>query len=431
MFVDRVRIQIRAGDGGAGVASFHREKGRPKGKPDGGSGGRGGNARIVADPDVASLLQYDRQPHWAADSGTHGKGDLRHGADGDDLTIRVPLGTLLRDDDGTLLADLVEPGQAVTVAEGGRGGRGNAAFVSPKRRAPSFSEQGEYGDRLWVTLELKLIADAALIGYPNAGKSTLIGRVSAARPKIADYPFTTLEPNLGVVELGERQFVLADIPGLIEGAAEGKGLGHEFLRHTERARVLVVLLDPTPIQVQSYTEQLNVLLGELEAHSPELLSRPRIVAVNKMDAVPDPAGIEAWAEESGGDVHLISAVDGEGLDRLMYAVADAVDLAVREAPDREGFVLHRPLPPSFGVTRRGEEWIVSGRAAERAVNLDDLTVPQAADFVAARLRRLGVDEALSAAGAQPGDDVRIGDLVFTYDPDATDEEDDELVGWER
>ncbi len=427
MFVDRVRIQARGGDGGAGVASFKRQKGRPKGKPNGGSGGSGGDIVVVADPDVASLLTYARQPHWTAPAGRHGEGELRHGARGEDLLLRVPLGTLVRDDAGTLLADLVEPGQRLTVAEGGKGGRGNAAFVSTARRAPTFAEQGEYGSRHWITLELKLIADAALIGYPNAGKSTLISRVSAAKPKIADYPFTTLEPNLGVVDVEGRHFVLADIPGLIEGAAEGKGLGHEFLRHTERARVLVVLLDPTEIQEDSAVDQYSTLIGELEAHSPELGARPRVVAVNKADAVGDRTEIDAWAAGVSFPVHLISGVTGEGIDRLMYAVADAVDLAERRAPDREGFVLHRPLPPSFAVNRRGGEWVVSGKAADRAVNLDDLTVPEAADFVAMRLRRLGVDEALAAAGAAPGDDVRIGDIVFTYDPedDAAEAGDDE------
>ena len=367
---------------------------------------------------MATLLAYARQPHWSAEAGTHGEGDLRHGKVGADLDIRVPLGTLVRDDAGTLLADLVEHGQRIRIVDGGKGGRGNAGFVSPKRRAPTFAEQGEYGGKAWITLELKLIADAALIGYPNAGKSTLISRISAAKPKIADYPFTTLEPNLGVVEVADRQFVVADIPGLVEGAAEGRGLGHEFLRHTERARVLVVLLDPTPIQTDDVATQLDVLTRELEAHSPDLAARPRILAVNKLDAVDDPEAVAAWV--SSNAAYGVSAVTGEGIDLLLYGVADAVDVAERAAPDREGYVLHRPLPPSFAVKRSGEEWVVSGRSAERAVNLDDLTVPEAADFAASRLRRLGVDEALAAAGAQPGDDVRIGSIVFTYDPDIED-----------
>ena len=422
MFVDRVRIRVKAGDGGAGVASFHRQKGKPRGKPDGGSGGHGGAVYIAADPDVATLLVYARQPHWAAESGTHGEGDFRHGRTGADLTLGVPPGTVVRDEGGTILADLVEPGQQVRIVEGGRGGRGNAALVTPARRAPTFAEQGEYGQDVWITLELKLIADAALIGYPNAGKSTLISRVSAAKPKIADYPFTTLEPHLGVVEIGERQFVLADIPGLIEGAADGKGLGHEFLRHTERARVLVVLLDPTELQADPVETQLRVLLNELEAHSPDLAARPRIVAVNKIDAAPDRDALAAWAATDEPGVRLISAVTGEGIGGLLHTIAATVDDATKAAPDRQGFVLHRPLPPSFSVRRVAGEWLVEGRAAQRAVNLDDLTVPEAADLAAMRLRRLGVDDALASAGAEPGDDVRIGDLVFTYDPDRIDED---------
>ncbi len=422
MFVDRARIEVRGGDGGAGVASFKRRKNLPKGKPNGGSGGRGGAVVVEADPDVPTLLRYARQPHWGAESGTHGEGELRHGRNGADLVLPVPPGTTVFAEDGTLLADLVEPGSRIVVSQGGRGGKGNASFVSPGRRAPSFAEQGEFGDREWITFELKLIADAALIGYPNAGKSTLISRVSAAKPKIADYPFTTLEPNLGVVEVGERQFVLADIPGLIEGAASGKGLGHEFLRHTERAGVLVILLDPTTLQDDDPETQYDVLVAELAAHSPALATRPRIVVLNKIDAVGDRDGVTGWADDRDLRIHHISGVTGEGLDGLLYDLVDTIDISHRQTPEREGFVLHRPLPPSFSVSRRGETWLVEGRAAERAVNLDDLTVPEAANFAAARLRAIGVDDALERAGAEPGDDVQIGDLVFTYSPEATEPE---------
>ena len=421
MFVDRVRVEVKGGAGGAGVASFLRQKSRPRGKPTGGSGGRGGDVVIVADPDVASLLSYARQPHWSADSGTHGEGDLRHGRHGGHLELPVPLGTVVRDGEGTVLADLVDPGQRVTVARGGRGGKGNAAFVGRAHRAPSYSEQGEYGETASINLELRLMADAALIGFPNAGKSTLISRLSAAKPKIADYPFTTLQPHLGVVEIGDRQYVLADIPGLIEGAAEGRGLGHEFLRHTERASVLVVMLDPTAIQEADIDTQLAVLRNELRLHSPDLAARPQIVVITKADLVEGP-DLRGAGDEP---VHRISAATGEGLDELSYAIADAVGVVERTAPDREGFVLHRPLPPSFTVRRQGEVWVVEGRSAARAVGLADLTVPEAADVAADRLRRLGVDDALAAAGAEPGDDVRIGDLVFTYDPDQQDVEAEE------
>jgi GTP-binding protein len=417
MFVDEVRIEVQAGHGGAGVVSFERRKGKPRGKATGGSGGRGGDVVIRATGEVGTLLAYARHPHHRADSGTHGEGDLRHGREGQDLVLAVPLGTVVRDEAGTMLADLVGPDQSVVVARGGRGGRGNAAFVSPRRKAPSFAEQGEFGEQAGVVLELKLVADAALIGFPNAGKSTLISRVSAARPKIADYPFTTLTPNLGVVSFDDREFVLADIPGLIEGAADGKGLGHEFLRHVERARVLIFLLDPSDVQQHTFEEQLGILERELAAHAAELAARPRLVALGKIDLVTDPAGPLAWAADRGMTIYPVSSVTGEGIERLMHAVADEVERHVREAPARPGYLLHRPLGRGFEVTRRDDAWVVSGRDAERAVALNDLTVPEAADFAARRLARIGVDEALRDAGAQPGDDVRIGDLTFTYEPE--------------
>ncbi len=411
MFVDTVTIRARAGSGGAGVSSFLRRKGLPKGKPNGGSGGRGGDVVLVADPNVPTLLTFDRHPVWKAPSGTHGEGDLRHGKRGDDLELPVPLGTTVYDG-STLIGDLVEPGQRLVVARGGKGGRGNASFVSPDRRAPTFAEQGEYGEEVEVRLELKLVADAALIGYPNAGKSTLISRVSAAKPKIADYPFTTLTPNLGVATVGGREIVMADIPGLIEGAASGKGLGHEFLRHTERARALVVLLDPSPLQTDSLDRQLEVLLAELNEHDPALARRPRIVAISKSELLGD-----AVAEVPRIATHRISALTGEGLDELMFAVAEAVDRAERAAPEREGFVLHRPLRDEFTVRQDGGEWVVEGIAAVRAVNLSDLTDPDAAAFVNERLVRSGIVDRLREAGATPGDDVRIGSIVFTFDPD--------------
>lgn len=428
MFVDYVRIHIQGGAGGAGVASYHREHGRPRGKPDGGAGGAGGDVIIRADHGSSSLISFARHPHWKGGSGVHGEGDLRNGARGDHEILRVPLGTRVILDDGTVVADLVKHGSEIVAARGGRGGRGNYAFITTRRRAPAFCEQGEYGDELWVTLELRLLADAALVGFPNAGKSTLIARVSAAKPKIADYPFTTLTPHLGVVSVGEREFLLADIPGIIEGAADGKGLGHEFLRHVERARVLVVLLDPTSLQQLSVGEQYDILLQELAAHDPGLARRPQIVVVNKIDAVADRSDIEAWVTDKGLEVHFISAVTGAGLTGLIHTIADRVDERVRESPEREGFVLHRPLESGFTVARENETWVVSGRAAERAVNLSDLTVPEAADFAAKRLKYAGIEDALAAAGAVAGDDVQIGDIVFTFSTDTEDfEEDAEML----
>jgi len=409
VFVDRVKVHLRAGNGGAGVVAYLRTKGRPKGKPQGGNGGTGGDVIIEADPSVATLLRYQRQPHHRATDGTHGEGDLRHGRGGEDLVILVPLGTMILDEQGTVLADLVEPGHRLVAVRGGRGGRGNAAFVSPKLRAPAIAEQGEYGPEGWFTLELKLAADAALIGFPNAGKSTLISTVSAAKPKVADYPFTTLQPHLGVVAVDEREFVLADIPGLIEGAADGKGLGLEFLRHVERARVLVILLDPSPLQSQPVEDQLRILLNELERYLPELVERPRLVVVSKSDL--------AEASEAARKVPgamLVSAATRAGLDRFLHATADLVDQAMKASPDRPGFVLHRPVVVDLDVRREGNVWVVEGQSARRAVAFADLTVPAAARMASQRLARIGVDRALLEAGAEPGDDVRIGDLVFEF-----------------
>ena len=409
MFVDRVKVHLRAGNGGAGVVAYQRTKGRPKGKPQGGNGGAGGDVIVVADPSVGTLLRYQRQPHHRATDGTHGQGDLRHGRGGEDLVVPVPLGTTIIDEQGTVLADLVEPGHRLIAVKGGRGGRGNAAFVSPKLRAPAVAEQGEYGPEGWFTLELKLAADAALIGFPNAGKSTLISTVSAAKPKVADYPFTTLQPHLGVVAVDEREFVLADIPGLIEGAADGKGLGLEFLRHVERARVLVILLDPSPLQSQPIQDQLRILLNELERYLPELVERPRLVVVSKADL---PEALEA-AEKVPGAL-TVSAATRAGLDRFLHATADLVDRATKASPDRPGFVLHRPVVVDLDVRREGNVWVVEGQSARRAVAFADLTVPAAARMASQRLARIGVDRALLDAGAEPGDDVRIGDLVFEF-----------------
>ena len=416
MFVDRVRINLRAGNGGAGVVSFVRARGKPKGKPTGGNGGPGGSVYLRADPSVATLLRYQRNPHHAAGHGTHGQGDLRHGKTGESLVLAVPLGTTVYDDDGTMIADLVEPGQEVEAVRGGRGGRGNAAFVNPSNRAPGVAEQGEYGREEWFTLEMRLLADAALIGFPNAGKSTFISRVSAAKPKIADYPFTTLEPNLGVASFDGRELVLADIPGLIEGAASGRGLGHEFLRHVERARVLVVLLDPSPLQERSPTEQLEILSREIAEYSSDLAARPRLVLINKSDL----GDMSDLASSMGA--RAVSAMGGEGIREVLHAIADLVDDAERTAPPRRGFVLHRPLGPTFTVRREEGGWRVEGLAAERAVGFADLTMAEAADMAATRLSRLGVDQALLEAGAMEGDEVRIGDISFEFIPELTFEE---------
>src|SRR3954449_7598695 len=283
-FVDECGLHVKGGDGGAGSVSFRREAHVPRGGPDGGDGGSGGDVWLVADRNVASLLAFKDHPHRRAESGTHGQGKKRHGSGGQDLLVPVPEGTVVSTLEGEVLADLVSAGDRWRAAAGGQGGRGNARFLSNRRRAPAFAEQGEHGEEAWFRLELKLMADVALVGFPNVGKSTLISRISAAQPKIADYPFTTLEPNLGVVRLDDGvEFVVADLPGLIEGAAEGKGLGHQFLRHVERARVLVLLLDLAPDDGRSPVAQERVLLDELGRYRPELLERPRLVVGTKAD----------------------------------------------------------------------------------------------------------------------------------------------------
>jgi GTP-binding protein len=411
-FVDEAQLNVKAGDGGAGCVSMRREAHVPKGGPDGGDGGKGGDVWLRADRNVASLLAFRDHPHRKATSGTHGQGHQRHGARGEDLVVPVPEGTTVRDHDtDEVLADLLHHGDTWLAARGGRGGRGNARFLSNARRAPSFAEQGEYGESRWLELELRLMADAALVGFPNAGKSTLISSVSAAKPKIADYPFTTLEPHLGVVRFREHELVLADIPGLIEGAAEGRGLGHQFLRHVERARVLVVLLDLAPMDGRAPADQESVLLDELRRYRPELLDRPRLVVGTKADvAAFDFDGMK------------ISAVTHQGLDRLLGRLTTLVEQARAEEPEPVPFVVHRPEEEGFAVVRDDDgAWRVRGRSAERVVAVADLTNEEAAAYVQQRLRRMGVEKALARAGAREGDVVRIGPVELEYADDGSSE----------
>jgi GTP-binding protein len=405
-FVDEASLCVRGGDGGAGAVSFRREAHVPRGGPDGGDGGKGGDLWLYADREVASLLAFRDRPHRRATSGTHGSGRARHGAAGQDLRVAVPEGTIVRDTSGAVLADLVNAGDAWLAAEGGRGGRGNARFLSNRRRAPSFAEQGEVGEERWLKLELKLMADVALVGFPNAGKSTLISTVSAAKPKIADYPFTTLVPHLGVVVVDGSELVMADIPGLIEGASEGRGLGHQFLRHIERARALLVLVDLSPAQPVAPAEQERVLLAELERYRPELAERPRIVVGTKADAAPADL---AW------DGASISAVTGAGLPELLHRVGALVSEARAAQPSPDTYIVHRPEPEGVQIERDDDgAYVVVGRVARRAVALNDLNNPEALAYAQNRLRRLGVDRALARAGVRPGDTVRVGELTFEY-----------------
>ncbi len=441
-FVDEVQIHVKAGDGGAGAVSFRREAHVDKGGPDGGDGARGGDVWLVATTNQSSLLAFRDHPHRRAGNGGHGGGKKKHGARGLDLEVPVPVGTKVLDSEGRVLADLVGPGDRWMAAEGGRGGRGNASFLSNRRRAPAFAEQGETGHEQWYDMELALVADVALVGFPNVGKSTLISRISAAKPKIADYPFTTLEPNLGVVRTAEDvNFTVADIPGLVEGAADGKGLGHRFLRHVTRARVLLVLLELEPVTGISPKEQGRVLLDELGRYRPELLARPRFVVGSKADVaggteVPaDLAGgrvVPAPADVAGGRVVpasatevgpgtlvpdlLISAVTGQGIPELLGALSRLVTEARASVPEGDGtIVIHRPLPAGIIVDKVGDGvFEVIGKGAERAVSLNDVTTDEAAAYIQERLRRLGVDRLLGRAGAKDGDLVHIGGLSFTW-----------------
>ena len=409
-FVDECGLHVKGGDGGAGCVSFRREAHTPRGGPDGGDGGSGGSVWLVADRNIASLLAFKDHPHRAAANGTHGRGKRMHGARGSDLLVPVPEGTTVRDHDGVVLADLVHAGDRWEAAEGGRGGRGNARFLSNRRRAPAFAEQGEVGEERWLRLELKLMADVALVGFPSVGKSTLISVISAAKPKIADYPFTTLEPNLGVVRVDDTtELVVADLPGLIEGASEGRGLGHRFLRHVERARVLVLLLDLSPLVEHTPAEQERILLAELGRYQPDLLERPRIVVGSRADlAEPDVAF----------DGHRIAAVNRQGIPQLVGQMAAAVTAARASEPEPDGFVVHRPAADGYRVEREEGGFAVIGRQAERAVALSDLTNTEALDEAHRRLRAIGVDKALARAGAKAGDPVRIGRLTFTYEDEA-------------
>jgi len=323
-FVDQAKIYVKAGNGGAGCISFRREKYIPKGGPDGGDGGDGGDVILIADPQVHTLYDFHHQVHFRAENGKPGMGKKMKGKDGQDLILRVPVGTVVKDaETGGILGDLTEPGQTLVVARGGKGGRGNAHFATPVRQAPRIAEPGKPGEEKWLVLELKLIADVGLVGFPNAGKSTLLSRISAAKPKIADYPFTTLEPNLGVVRLFDgNTFVVADIPGLIEGAHKGIGLGYEFLKHIERTRILLYMLDIS--KEKEVVKDYQILKNELKLFNPQLLDKDYLIALNKIDLMPDPEKIrniiELFEEKDQGKIYPISAVTGQGVLELIYAL---------------------------------------------------------------------------------------------------------------
>lgn len=457
MFIDKVRIFVKGGNGGAGCMSFRREAHVPKGGPDGGDGGHGGNVVVEADAGVSSLIDYRFKHHFKATRGTHGKGSKMHGANGDDLVLKVPVGTVVREyfedarETGELIADLTHDGERVVVASGGIGGRGNIHFVTPTRRAPAFAELGEPAQEGWIELEMKLMADAALVGMPSAGKSSLISKLSAARPKVADYPFTTLVPNLGVARSGDYSFVVADIPGLIEGAHEGKGLGHEFLRHIERTALIVHVVDLTgDYEGRDPLEDYRVINEELALYADELAKRPRIVVANKIDVAGTEEAADRLAdlvradsiEAAGGDefapspvdpkLYRISALTGEGVEQLKAAIAAKVH-ALREAAREElaGEIQYDHIwehrreerDKRFEAVKLSDNiFRVQGPMIERMVVQTDWENDEAIAFLQHRLKRAGVEKALERAGAVDGDEIRIVGRSFEFESAQTAED---------
>ncbi len=432
MFYDHTKIYVKAGDGGNGSSHFRHEKFAPRGGPDGGDGGRGGSVYLEATSNMNTLIDYRYRHHFKAGAGGAGMRQKMHGAKGEDVVLRVPCGTIVRDaDTNELIADLVEDGQRVMVARGGRGGLGNTHFATATHQAPREAQKGEPGEERWITLELRLIADVGLVGYPNAGKSTLLSVVTAAQPKIADYPFTTLSPNLGVVVVGqpgssdEIDFVLADLPGLIEGAAQGVGLGHEFLRHIDRTRLLIHMLDGASLERDPW-QDFQTINQELREYGERLATRPQIVVLNKMDL---PEAQERWpalkakAEAAGYPVFAISAAAHQGTDELMqYTVRRLHEIRQEEAEraaseintDMTGPVL-RPLPDdAFTVTKEKGVYVVRGKRVGRLVSMTDLENEEGMDRLQVTLAKMGVTKALEEAGVKVGDIVRFGKVELYW-----------------
>ncbi len=420
MFIDQAKILVKGGDGGNGMVAFRREAHVPEGGPWGGDGGRGGSVIAKVDTGLQTLIDFRYRRHYRAERGENGQIKDMHGRNAEDLMFKVPPGTIIRDAaTNEIFADLTEPGQEVIVAKGGRGGRGNARFRSSTNRVPQIAEKGEPGQEREILLELKMIASVGLVGFPNAGKSTLLAQVSAARPKIADYPFTTLHPNLGVVTSGERSFVMADIPGLIEGAHEGVGLGHDFLRHIERTKLLLHVIDTASLDGRDPVEDYEKINRELTLYSPELGQRAQIVALNKVD-LPDAQEnlprVRQYLEQKGVQSYPISAATGAGVQQLMHKVADRL----AEIPD---------LPPltftdealhtfsddgRFEVTLDDGVYVVSGQRLNRFVAMTNFENEAAVKRLQNIMRKMGVEDELRKAGVKPGDTVRIRDMEFTY-----------------
>jgi GTP-binding protein len=418
MFVDYAKIYLKGGDGGNGIVAFRREKYVPMGGPSGGDGGRGGNVIFVADEGLSTLMDFKYHKHFKAKRGSHGMGKNMHGAGGEDLVIRVPVGTVIFDDDNdAVIADLTQADQEVIVARGGRGGRGNARFSNSANRAPSISENGEPGQERWIRLELKLLADVGLVGFPNAGKSTLISVISAAKPKIADYPFTTLVPNLGVVQTRSHDsFVVADIPGLIEGAHQGTGLGHDFLRHVERTRVLLFVLDTAQTEGRDCLEDYEVLRRELEAFNPEIASRPFLIVANKMDLPDAAANFTRLQDEFGEAVLPISAAIGQGIDSLvdrtwtLLSQVPREEVLVGEAEVVRRFEEEEP----FTIEKIDGVYEVTGKRIEKLVAMTNFGTDDGLQRFQYTIEKMGLEKALKDMGVKEGDTVRIKDLEFDY-----------------
>lgn len=418
MFIDYAKINLKAGDGGNGIVAFRREKYVPMGGPAGGDGGRGGDIIFIADEGLNTLMDFRYQKHFKAKRGSHGQGKNMHGASGEDLVVKVPVGTVIKDDDTDfVVADLVTAGQSVVIAKGGRGGRGNARFASSRNKAPSISENGEPGEEKWVRLELKLLADVGLVGFPNAGKSTLISRISAARPKIADYPFTTLTPNLGVVKTKHNDtFVVADIPGLIENAHSGAGLGHQFLRHIERTKVLVFVLDTAQTEGRDVIEDYEVLKLELALYNEELSQHPFLIAANKLDIPEAIPNLERLTDKFGDKVFPVSAVTGAGVDELVEKIYE-----VLASIPPESYVVGEEV-----VVRKFEEEVpivinivagvyeVTGDRIDRLVKMTNFNAEEGLPRFQRIIDKMGVEDALREMGIKDGDTVRIGDMEFEF-----------------
>jgi len=424
MFVDRVKIEVRAGKGGNGAVSFRREKFIPKGGPNGGDGGKGGDIIIEADDKVGTLIDLYNHPHQRAKSGGSGQGNNKTGKNGEDLIIKVPLGTVVEDmDSSTILGDLILNEQKIIVARGGRGGQGNFRFKSSVRRSPRFAQKGEPGEEKKLYLSLKIIADVGLVGYPNAGKSTLISRISAAKPKIADYPFTTLSPNLGVVSVDEtKSFMAADIPGLIEGAHQGTGLGDKFLKHIERTKIILHVIDGSIIKKEDPLYSFRAINKELNSFSEELTKKPQIIAINKCDLLSVKENMtylkDAFHQE-GYQIFPISALTGEGLNKLIYGLSSLLDELKLKEKETPAEVLPKKetvykFTPRFVINKKGNIYEVTGAEIERIVAMTNFNNEEAISYFQKIIKKMGLEKALIKKGIKEGDQVKIKDIVFTF-----------------